>query len=826
MAGAINYIWQSTFCLFFFYGIYWCFIKNEKAFTLARIYILITPLLALLFPIIEIPVDFNKPSISLENTNFYQVLASQQAPEEIAGSFGLPEVTVSSSRLPVLWEITDYLFIAYLIITLLLAARLIAQFYQLQALFRKGWYESSYHITDKYLKIPTFGLAPIFSYFNRLFWDDTEKLNESEKAQIINHEIEHIRQGHTYDVIYYQILSLLFWFNPAIHLMRTALIDTHEYLADEKVLAKVPNKENYKKLIIRIAFKGLDLPIGNYFIRSTTLKRILMMKKSPKINWYKMVMVLPLTAMLLGLVSMKTYQPSFLTESINRSGLSELENKLINAKDTLEVGIKVVKIKQPKHYELISPLKDGTLTAQIGELQYTFTNIQDDQEYIKVLGMIDNLSIQSITTKKYGKMYEKNVDQEARPKGGKETWNQFLKNAISMPEKERMLNLQRELEIEFVVDESGNITNPVVKRSFGGGLDEKVIAILSGPDAPKWEPAKKDGKPVPTVHTIRHLLTSQGDHTASHDFFPKAPRPKTESPRTVRPVIGESEVYDVVENPPMPAGGMEAWNKYLSKNITYPQRARENNIEGTVYVVFTVSKDGKLENPDVLRGIGGGADEEALRLIENAEDWIPGKQRGEEVAVRMRLPIKFRMAGSDKKEEKIIDSRPGHTTPEIVVTGYGPEPSKKQININIKSKDEVQFNGQTFDLIKFEAYLENYLNQLEKFTKVTANISANDNVNMGSLKDVEKVLSRKGIRSVNYTDLQSDKVNLKLDEKREKQPLFIVDGRVTEYEKLKELDPNNFEKFEVLKDPARTTSLYGSAAKHGAVLITTKEEKK
>ncbi|WP_143961412.1 M56 family metallopeptidase [Litoribacter populi] len=825
MAAAINYIWQSTFCLFFFYGIYWCFIKNEKAFTLARVYILITPLLALLFPIIEIPVDFNKPSISLENTNFYQVLAAQQAPEEIAGSFGLPEVTVSSSRLPALWEITDYLFLIYLFITLLLAAKLIAQFYQLQALFRKGWYESSYHIKDNYLKVPTFGLAPIFSYFNRLFWDNTEKLTESEKSQILNHEIEHIRQGHSYDVIYYQVLSLLFWFNPAIHLMRSALVDTHEYLADEKVLAKVQNKETYKKLIIRIAFKGLDLPIGNYFIRSTTLKRILMMKKSPKINWYKMVMVLPLTVMLLGLVSMKTYQPAFLPESISRSSISELENKLVNAKDTLEVGIKVVKIKQPQHYELISPLKDGTLTAQIGELQYTFTNIQDDQEYIKVLGMIDNLRIQSPTTKLYGKMYEKKVDEEARPKDGKEAWNQFLKNAISMPEKERMLNLQRELEIEFVVDEKGNIEEPVVKRSFGGGLDEKVIATLTSPEAPKWEPAKKDGKPVPSVHSIRHFLASQGVRSESHDFFPTPSRAKTETPRTVRPVIGENEVYDVVQDPPMPAGGMEAWQQYLSRNIKYPEKARENNIQGTVYVVFTVTKEGKLENPDVLRGIGGGADEEAIRLIKNAEDWIPGKQRGEEVNVRMRLPIRFKIDGSGSSEERFIEVNPGHTTPELVVTGYGTQPRKKEIRINIKSKDEINFDNKTFSLIQFESYLESYLRNLGGDIQITANISANDEVKIGHVKDLEKVLARKGIRKLNYIDLKSDVANISIKETTPKneQPLYLVDGKAFEHEKLKDLDPGQIKSFEVHKPSKATTELYGEDAQNGVIVITMKD---
>src|SRR5690606_3145898 len=102
MAEIINYIWQSSFCLLFLFGVYWCFLREEKAFTLARAFILAAPVMALLFPLLEIPVDFAKPSISLENTDFLKSLASLQEQEEIVGTFGLPEFTVKSSKLPLL----------------------------------------------------------------------------------------------------------------------------------------------------------------------------------------------------------------------------------------------------------------------------------------------------------------------------------------------------------------------------------------------------------------------------------------------------------------------------------------------------------------------------------------------------------------------------------------------------------------------------------------------------------------------------------------------------------------------------------------------------
>ncbi len=110
------------------------------------------------------------------------------------------------------------------------------------------------------------------------------------------------------------------------------------------------------------------------------------------------------------------------------------------------------------------------------------------------------------------------------------------------------------------------------------------------------------------------------------------------------PVVEKAdEIFDVVENAPNPPGGMEGWNKYLSNNLKYPTQARRMGIEGTVYVVFVVNTDGSIQDVEILRGIGGGCDEEALRVVKNAPKWEPGKQRGRPVRVRMRLPIRFKL---------------------------------------------------------------------------------------------------------------------------------------------------------------------------------------
>ena len=105
--------------------------------------------------------------------------------------------------------------------------------------------------------------------------------------------------------------------------------------------------------------------------------------------------------------------------------------------------------------------------------------------------------------------------------------------------------------------------------------------------------------------------------------------------------VVEAEIFTVVEDNPMFPGGDEARMKFLRDNIKYPQMARESGIQGTVYVTFVVEANGAITNIKILRGIGGGCDEEALRVVRQMPKWQPGKQRGKAVRVQFNMPIRF-----------------------------------------------------------------------------------------------------------------------------------------------------------------------------------------
>jgi protein TonB len=103
----------------------------------------------------------------------------------------------------------------------------------------------------------------------------------------------------------------------------------------------------------------------------------------------------------------------------------------------------------------------------------------------------------------------------------------------------------------------------------------------------------------------------------------------------------EMQIFMVVESMPEFPGGDADLYKYLAENIKYPQMAKESGIQGRVFVTFVVERDGSVTDVKVLRGIGGGCDEEAIRVVKNMPRWTPGKQRGKAVRVQYNLPVKF-----------------------------------------------------------------------------------------------------------------------------------------------------------------------------------------
>jgi protein TonB len=144
-----------------------------------------------------------------------------------------------------------------------------------------------------------------------------------------------------------------------------------------------------------------------------------------------------------------------------------------------------------------------------------------------------------------------------------------------------------------------------------------------------FENKEGDAKAKPVISDPEPPKTGTG---------PVAPIPKPKEEKA-----DDDQIFEIVEQNAEFPGGPAAMAQFIQKNLKYPEIALENQIEGTVVVEFVVEKDGSISNIKVLKDIGGGCGNEAMRIIKMMPKWTPGKQRDMAVRVKMRAPIKFKI---------------------------------------------------------------------------------------------------------------------------------------------------------------------------------------
>ena len=151
--------------------------------------------------------------------------------------------------------------------------------------------------------------------------------------------------------------------------------------------------------------------------------------------------------------------------------------------------------------------------------------------------------------------------------------------------------------------------------------------------------------------------------------------------QAIKDSIPPGEIFKVVENMPEFPGGQNELMKFLAQNIVYPTAAKKDNIEGLVVVQFIVGKDGSILNPQIVRSIGGGISEEAMRVISMMPNWKPGLQRGQNVNVQFNLPIRFKLDGRNTNQVQL-----GESTLKVQGFKVSPNPSNGIFNLSFQAE--------------------------------------------------------------------------------------------------------------------------------------------
>ena len=189
-----------------------------------------------------------------------------------------------------------------------------------------------------------------------------------------------------------------------------------------------------------------------------------------------------------------------------------------------------------------------------------------------------------------------------------------LASEVKYPEDARKDRIEGRVIVQIIVDKNGDVRDPVVVLGIGGGCDEEAVRVIT--EHAKFNPGVHQGRVVPVKMAIPFTfkLPSQGDEFAE-------------------------EVLKFVDQMPELIGGIST----LASNMKYPEIARKDQIEGRVIVQFIVDKNGDVRDPVVVLGIGGGCDEEAVRVITKHAKFKPGIHLGNIVPVKMQMPIVFKL---------------------------------------------------------------------------------------------------------------------------------------------------------------------------------------
>lgn len=304
----LSYLLESAVCLVSFYALYGLLLRRETFFFLNRAYLVLAPVLSLLLPALHFQHEWS-PVPALPVTARPQVVDWRSAVQEAQA---VPAAVVQVLEQPVTllgrFSAAELLLLVYGIGVALLLVRLLGQLARMYLLLRRCR-KIDTRLPDgesARLAVSEHESLPLASFLGYIFWDLSEKPDENRQL-ILLHELAHVRQRHSLDVLLLELLLIAQWFNPLMYAFRRSLRAVHEYLADEYVVRRTRQRYAYASLLVQqqTGF-GASPGLFNTF-HSLTKHRLLMLAKHPSrpLRRAKYLLALPLFAVLCGLFSFR-----------------------------------------------------------------------------------------------------------------------------------------------------------------------------------------------------------------------------------------------------------------------------------------------------------------------------------------------------------------------------------------------------------------------------------------------------------------------------------------------------------------------------------------
>lgn len=365
----VNYILQVILYQVLFLAVYDFFLSKETFFTKNRWYLLSTPILSFIIPLIKIP-TFQK---SVSQDFIVQLPEIFLSPEKvITATFKTQDLAISVNYIQILFCVGVVVCSILFLVKLLKIVNLIRSNEMVK--------ESKF----KLILLPKQSKA--FSFFNYIFLGKEIKANQKEK--VIQHELVHAKQKHSFDLLFFEFLKIAMWFNPMIYFYQKRITLIHEYISDA-VVAASESKEGYINNLLSNFFQVENIAFINQFYKKTLIKKRITMitkKQSQKMNQLKYLVMIPLLASMLFYSACSENSSSEFTT--NKKELSTFYSQIGN--DT-----KLEKSKRTK--ETYLDFYMGTKMPKWEEISYSDLTTEEKNEF-------DNK--QNIITSDYKDIFE------------------------------------------------------------------------------------------------------------------------------------------------------------------------------------------------------------------------------------------------------------------------------------------------------------------------------------------------------------------------------------------------------------------------------------
>jgi TonB family protein len=642
----LHYLVEANIYLSVFYLFYCLLLNKETHYTLNRIYLLSSCALSFIIPLIQIgrlkPVEVAaQVSTTTVTTQVVYTLPGNQTVSPIMDN-------------PL--TLQDWLFYAYLAGAVVLFAVLGIKLYKLWLLSRakptaeQGGYKLIY--MD--------GSNSAFSFFNFLFMGTSVPKADT----IIRHELVHIRQIHSADIILLEVVKIINWFNPLIYLLQQSLKTVHEYIADELTAADEADTLVYSTFLVNNAYGVSGSHITNSFFNYNLLKKRIMMlhqQRSGGLARLKYLLAAPLCAALLCVSTLsfsKTYGWVDLAPAHELTNIKPVKND-----DTIKYN-KENKSVTPKGYHyreegyLINNKADFRVVFSLkngSEVDY-FKNSATRAE-IKLLKDKYGYTFPSIPI--YNRMPppppapptnrptppKPKVDQIRFPApmvytNGYKHFAIHLINTIRYPANHLKNNEAAIVIVNFTVTTDHRLANTAIAKSGGADFDKAALTGF------RFDFPISD-KPGEHHFIIKFDPDGNGKYEKIDPDMYKAPGYAGEISIDAR--FPPKRVVDQVKFPPpvvkpdkLADTSFEPFYHQLAKTIHYPTQAHENKITGKVFAEFTVDADHHIVEVGVLRAPSENLANEVIRAIK-ACGTVPAAEAG----TNYMIPVNFVLNGYD-----------------------------------------------------------------------------------------------------------------------------------------------------------------------------------